>query len=331
MTTPNNEIDLMSWQVGAQSAFATGVAPTKKLMGISDGELAPAIETSEVEEQRGSLAPAYNVTLDKVTGAAKLSGDATYEHLAIFLDSLLGIATPGTTPTFKRDYAAPLTAKPTPRILTLVHGSTEGVYGLVGGIVNEFTLKGESNKRVTFDAGLLGRSVEADTLETLTDSAVNFVHANQMSMYVDLWAGTLGATALTATAFSFELGMNASRALKPGLGSVYPKDVSQKKAAVGSNSLKLALEYEAGQSKAWFDAMISSSAVFKAQVRLKWNISTTQDLQVDFCGWQKETPTAFPDADGIAQLELNLAPLYHDTVANWLKISLTNSTADCLA
>lgn len=328
MTTPNNEIDLMQWQVGNQTAFGTAVDPTVKLLGINEGKLSPEVETSEVSEQRASLVPAFNVTLDKIAGAAKLSGDLMFEQIAWLLDSLLGTATPGVTPNFVRDYAGPTTTKPTSRIMSLVHGSTEGVYGLVGGIVNEMAIKAETNKRATFDASLIGRNVASDALVALTDPAVvNFAHGNQMTLFLDTWAGTMGTTALTATAFSFELGLNAAKALKHGLGTEYPLDVSQKKLGVDGNSLKLALEYTAAQSKAYLDAMLAS-APFKAQVRLKFTLSATKSLQIDFCGWQKEAPEVFTDSDGIAQVELTLAPLYHATVANWLKISLINGIAD---
>ena len=328
MTTPNNEIDLMEWQVGNQTAFDTAVAPTVKLLGIAEGKLSPLVETSEVEEQRGTLIPAFNVTLDKIAGAANLSGDVSFEQIAWVLDSLLGTATPGATPEFQRDYAGPTTTKPTSRMLTLVNGSSEGVYGLIGGIVNEASLKVETNKRATFSSSLLGRNVATDTLATLTDpSVINFAHANQMTLFLDTWAGTMGATPITATAFSFELGLNANKALKHGLGTEDPKDVSQKKLAADGNQLKLALEFEATQSKAWLDAMIGS-APFKAQIRLKFTLSATKSLQIDYCGWQKEAPELFSDSDGIAQVEMTLSPLYHATVANWLKIALVNGIAD---
>lgn len=326
MTTPNNETDLMEVQIGTQSAFATAVTPTAKLMGIQECTLSPGVSSSAVEENRGSLVPAYNVTLDKISGGGKITGDASYEQLGYFLDTTFGQATPSGTPTFTRAYAAPIATKPVSRMLTVVKGSAEGSYGLTGGIGNEFNLKVASNERAKIDQGLIGHSVLAKALATLSDISPKFLHANQMTMFIDAWGGTMGGTALTDTMFSAELAVNMNKALKFGLGSVNPKDTSQKKLAVDGNSLKLAVEFSATQTKAYLTDILASSPL-KLQVRLLFTYDVSNTFQIDFAGWQKEAPEIFPDTDGVASFELNLAPLYHTTLANWLKLTLLNQVA----
>lgn len=331
MTTPNNEIALMEWQIGKQSAFDTAVTPTARLVGISDGSITPKVESSVVEEQRGTLVPAYDVTLDKKSGEAKISGDVTFEQIGYFLDSALGEATPSGTTTYTRDYAGPIGTKPAPRINTLIRGSSEGVYGLIGAVANELTLKCESNKRLTFDCSMLGHSVDELALASpaLADPAVNYAHANQMTMFLDLWSGTMGATAINTSVFSFELGINTSKALKAGLGSLNPIDIIQNKFDPGGNQLKLSMEFEATQSKAWLDAILGSGP-FKAQVKFLWTLDADHVLDIQYTGFTAEAPELFSDADGVAQIELALNPLYHATVANWLKISLKNKVATLL-
>jgi len=330
MTTPkpkNNELALMEWQIGKQSAFDKDVTPTARLVGISDGSIIPKVESSIVEEQRGTLVPAYDVTLDKKSGEAKISGDVNFEQIGYFLDSVLGEATPSGTTKYTRAYAGPIGTKPVPRICTLIRGSSEGVYGLVGAVGNELTLKGETNKRLTFDCSMLGHSVAELALASpaLADPVVNYAHANQMTMFLDNWSGTMGTTPITANAFSFELGINSGKALKSGLGSLNPIDIIQNKFDAGGNQLKLALEFEATQSKAWLDAIIGGP--LKAQVKLVWTLDADHTITVEYAGFTPEAPELFPDADGVAQLDLVLNPLYHTTFANWLKISLVNKVA----
>lgn len=326
MTTPNNEVDLMEVQIGTQSAFATAVTPTAKLMGIGDCKLNPAVDSSAVEENRGSLIPAYNVTLDKIGGGAKITGDASFEQLGYFLDTTFGQATPSGTTTYTRAYAGPIATKPASRMLTVVKGSAEGSYGLTGGVGNEFNFKVASNERAKIDQGLIGHSVVPKALASLLDIAPKFLHANQMTIFINAWGETMGGTALTDTMFSAELAVNMNKAQKYGLGSVNPKAISQKKLAVDGNSLKLAVEFSSAQTKAYLDSILSSSPLM-LQVRLLFTYDVKNTFQIDFAGWQKEAPEIFPDTDGVASFDLNLSPLYHTTLANWLKLTLLNEVA----
>lgn len=326
---PDNEVDLMEWQLGAQVDFATRINPTAKLMVIDGGEVTPGIEMSEVEEQRGTLTPSYNATVDKNSGAAKISGSANYEQLGYFLDSLLGTATPSGTGGYVRLYTGPGT-KPVSKIFTLVKGSAAGTYSCRGAIVNELSLKTETNKRLKFDASLIGHSVASDTLASpaFVDTVVNFLHANQMQLYIDPWSGTIGATLFTPAIFTCDLGLNMNKALKSGIGSVTPIDIKMSKVAAGSNQLKLGLELDTA-SKAYMDAILTanSTGILKLLVRMKYTFDATHALQIDFAGFAPSAP-AFPaDSDGVAQIALTLTPLYNETLATWLKISLTNAVA----
>lgn len=322
----DNELALMQWQIGKQSVIGTAVAPTVKLMGVQDGELTPNVDTSVVEQSRGSLAPAYDATVDKIDGSASIPGTASFEQLAYYLDSMFGEASPGSAPGYSRAYAAPLTALPvSPRMLTAVRGSALDARCLKGALVNELSLKAESNKAVSFEAKLLGHSVEADALESLSDTVVNYIHSNQVAIKLDTWAGTMGATALSPIAYSLDLGLNMNRVLQHGLGSVNPVAHKTNKADPGSNQLKVSMELDS-TSAGYYTSVISPSGItpFKAQIEIAFT-SGSLSLKLQFAGFTAKAPKYVSDADGVATLDFEFSPLYHTTFANWFKATLVNA------
>lgn len=323
---PDNEIDLFQWQIGKQTVFGTAVTPTAKLMGVGEGSLSSGVESSLVEEQRGALTPGYTATVDKGGAEASLSGDVNYEQIGYVLDSLFGTATPSGSSTYTRTYTGP-GSKPTPSIFTLLRGTTLDTRKITGAICNEATFKFEANKRLGFDSKWLGQSVTSGALAVLTDTAVNYAHGNSAQIYIDTWAGTVGTTAITSTAFSGELGLNFNKGLKYGLGSSNPTDHKINKLAGGSNKLKLALELST-ESVAWYNSIITATAApWSAQVRIKFSYDADRSLQIDFAGFADKAPEYVTDADGVAQLEFELTPMYHATLATWVKLILSNKVA----
>jgi hypothetical protein len=325
----DNELDLMQWQIGKQTTFGTKVTPTVKLVGIKDGTITPNVDNAIIEEQRGTLTPGYTSVQNKVSGAAKVSGEAYAEVIGYMLDNLFGPATPSGAGPYVRVYTGP-GAKPAVQPITLVRGSSEGAYCLTGAVLNELNLKSEKNKPLAFDGSFLGQSVEAHALAALTDPAtLNMFHANQVAIKLDTWAGTMGTTALTCTSFSADLGLNFNKALKAGLGSAKPTGVSIKKLDGGGNQLKLGLEFESAQSKGWLDSAIGST-VFQAQVQMLYTISAGVSLKIEYAGFSSKAPEIFKDEDGIATMDFTLNPQYHATLGSWLKITLTNGQATLL-
>ena len=322
----DNELDLMQWQLGTQTVFQTAVAPTAKLMGVEDGEIQALVGTSAVPEQRNSLAPAFNATVDSVTGEGTLSGAANFEQIGYLLDSLLGQATPGVGPGYTRAYTAPLGTKPSPRILTLTKGSSLDARALKGGIVNELTLTAETNARVGYESKLIGHSVETDTLAALSDTAVNYIHSNQVALKFDTWAGTMGGTALTPTAYKMELGLNFNKMVQMGLGSVNPLGHKHKKGEVGSNQLKLAMELDTTSAGYYNSIITATTDPFRAQIQATFT-SGSLIFVVQYAGYAAEAPKYVEDTDGVATLEFVFSPLYHSVFGNWFKASLANAVA----
>lgn len=321
----DNELDLMQWQLGTQTVFATAVTPTAKLMGVEDGEIQALVSTSAVPEQRNSLAPAFTATVDSVTGEATLSGAASFEQIGYQLDSLFGQATPGVGPGYSREYLAPLTTKPTPRILTLTKGSSLDARALKGGIVNELTLTAETNARVGYESKLIGHSVETDTLAALSDTAVNYIHSNQVAITFDTTLA-FGTTPLSPIAYKAELGLNFNKMVQMGLGSVNPYGHKIKKGEVGSNQLKLAMELDA-TSAGYYNSLITATYVpFSAKISLTFTYGALVYI-IYYSGYAAEAPKYVEDTDGVATFEFVFSPLYNSTFGNWLKMTLTNAVA----
>ena len=326
---PDNEVGLMEWQIGKQSVFSTKVTPTVKMVGVSDGTITPDVENTSVEEDRGSLTPTYDVTQDSASGSGKQSLNCYAEMISYALDCLFGQATPSGAGPYVRAYTGP-GSKPTALPITLVRGSSEGSYALTGATLNEIAFKNEKNKKLTADLSWIGCKVEEQALASLGDPAtLNMFHANQLAISIDAWTGTMGGTLLNSTSFSWELGLNFNKGLKTGLGSLNPKGIKNNKLEGGSNQLKLSVEFEADQSKAFLDSMIST-AVFKAQVQLLYTVSENVSLKFEYAGFSSKAPEIFKDDDGVAQMDMVLDPLYHATLGSWLKITLMNGQATTL-
>ena len=324
----DNELALFQWQVGKQTVFATDVAPTAKLMGAQDGEITAPVPSSVVEESRASLAPAYEATVDSQTGEASVPGDANFEQIGYYLDSLFGEATPGAGPGYSRAYAAPLGTKPTPRIMTLLRGSALTKAALKGAICNTLTLTAESNKRMTYEAGFIGHSViTSRALGSLTDIAPNYVHANQAAIKFDTWAGTMGGTSLVPAAYNIEWGFDLAKFVQMSIGSANPVDHKIGKGDAGANQMKVSMELDAN-SAGYYSSVISPSGTtpFKAQIQVTFT-SGSLSLQLQFAGFTPEAPVFVTDQDGVATLEFTFSPLYHPTFANWFKATLLNAVA----
>lgn len=319
-----SEIVLQQLQVGKEvvATRGTAVAPTAKLMKIEECSITPIREVLQPEERRGSLAPAYNSAMLKTTGQGTVKGLVTYEDLPYWLDSLLGEATPsGTASPYTYSYTAPLTAAPTPRIMTMVYGDGTRAWALTGAIVDKLTLSQKYGDVMRFEAELLGYNVAADSLEALSDRTVEEVEPGQIVLKIDSWGGTMGNTAVSAVLFSFELALMNNLANKFHLGSLTPG--GYRVARLGAE-LKLYLEVDA-VTAAYLTSMIGTSPL-QQQVQITAT-SGTKVITLQFAGTVLESPEIYADEDGIVALEYTLSGEYHSTFANYFKASVANAVA----
>lgn len=315
-----SESDLFSFQVGKESVWGSAVDQTAKLMEVDSLEIEPIVESEAHAEIRGTLDPSYNATLNRIAGAASLSGIATYEDLPYWLDSLLGEATPTGTGPYTYTYAGP-GAKPTPRQMTVARGYGTVVKSLVSALANTLTLEWATNAPVMLGVGMFGHSVADDSLDSLSDRAVNPVHSNDATLYIDSWGGTVGSTAYTGVAFNIGLSLDANRTDKPGIGSVTPLSWKQMRGDPGANQLVLRLEFDAA-AETLLDALLTSTDLpFRRLVRITTALDANHSLQVDFAGFSPEAPVLNPDEDGIAVVEFTLNAMNDPNgMGGWLDV-----------
>jgi len=311
-------------QAGTQSAFQTGVTPTIQLRGIEELALRSKNEVVMLEDMTLGLAGPSQAVVAGIGGEGSVKAWCSYEHLAYWLDNLLGQATPSGAGPYTRAYAAPGASAPTPRILSLVKGTSGvGAYVLVGGLLSSMTLRLEQSKPLMLNGDLVGNKMATDTLESLSDVAVNPIMADHMStIHWDAWSGTMGATALDKCYVRMmELKVEPDRSLRPCFGSL-SKDAYAERAWNGS--LRLSLEFNS-TTKTDVDAIIAGTITQK-QVQMVW-ANSTRTFTVQFCGTVKDDVEIFGDDDGVVTAELTLERTYHTTFANWLKMSLVNGSA----
>ena len=324
----DNELDLMQWQIGLQSVFNTAVAPTAKLMGITGGSFKANVEGSHVEEQRGDLTPAYNTTPDKVTGEGDIEYDICFEDICFWLDSFFALSTPSGADPYTRVHTG-AGAKPVSRMNTLVRGSSTYAKALIGAYASTLEISGESNARLKGKTGFVGHSVADDALESLSDRAVNFLHANQTKIYLDVFGGTFGATEVTGQKHSFTLSLDANKSHKMSIGDLNAVEVGQQKGDPGGNQLKVSLAVDT-QSMAFYALQLlttMTTGLWKPLIRIENEISVGLKWTIDFAGWAPEAPEWVVDVDGVASLEFTLSPLYDASLGSWIQSTVINGVA----
>jgi len=312
-------------QVGTQSGgFTTGVAPTVQLRGIEELQLRSKNKVTMLEDMTLGLAGASQAVVGSVGGEGSVKAWMSYEHIGYWLDNLFGQATPSGAGPYTRNYAAPGATAPTPRILSIVKGnSAVGAYQLVGGLLSSMTLRMELEEPLRLQGDLVGNKIAADTLEALSDVAVNPIMASQVaSIKMDAWGGTMGTTTLTACQVRMmELMVQPDRALRPCFGSLTRDSYAER---AWDGSLKLSLEFD-GTSKTDIDAIIGGTLTQK-QVEINF-ADSTRSLKLQFAGTVADDLELFGDDDGVVTAEFTLTRTYHTTFANWFKAVLVNGVA----
>lgn len=319
-------LDLMQVQVGKETTWGTSVTPTAKLMGVTNFMLNPGVKSQVFHDRRGSVAPGYLANVLEVRPDGPLEMLATYEDISYLLDNLLGEATPSGAGPYVRAYSAPLGTLPTPRILTWVYGDATNCYKLAGGLISKLTVKGENGAPMTATADLIGKDVTAGSLAALSDRTVNVAMGDHMALYIDTWGGTIGTTQITNTAYTYELTIDSKRKGDIYLGNLAASSYHEDDGAQGWDvMLKLKMELNAAVA-AQYTALLTSSAVYQRQVRLK-STSGTNIIQFDVAGTSEESPSFGDDRDGVLAFETTLRGTYNSGLANYLKASITNSVS----
>ena len=334
-------LDLMQIQAGTNdSDWGTVMTLTSKLMGISDVEITPEFNAGLLEEIRNSVHPGYVLVKNHVQASAKLSGAVLYEDFPYWLDAALGTATPTLDSEYTRAYTASVDWASTdaqPKIFALGYGanSSDGYIGMPGANLSGLTVKGAWGDPLTFDAEFIGKEAASSdgALAALSDRNVTPTMGHQGSLFVDVGSDAVGTTAVTTTAFSFELSMKPNRSLVTHLGSLTPDNYKHGK---WEGTLKLVLELTSDQVVLFNQQVDPTVTSVNAErvIRLSFAITsdaapfgTPMSLRFDFAGVLLKKPMAWGDADGVATIELEYAGIYNSVLATWLAAQSVNGVS----
>ncbi len=319
---------LIVCQLGKEVTPFTAVAATVRLAELDDYPKVKVDGLSELlMDQAGALNPGSVAVFDGQTCAVTLAGKATYQDLPYHMDALFGVATPSGAGPYVYAYAAHRTTPPTLRRNTIEVGDAIANgpnYKYVGALLNKFSLETKPREPVKYTAEYLAGQATGVTLAALTNRAQTPLHNAHLAsgMFMDTWAGTLGATALTATAQEFKIEWDAKRAMAFLSGDLVPSDHDED---IIEASFSGTFKFNT-TSKALVDELIAL-AITQKQFRLKFGDTVNRIAQFDlpllmtpaFDKWSERNATIMVGIAGKA--------MYHSTFADYCKVSVTNQVA----
>lgn len=333
--------ELLVAYLGQETTWGTeATASWVKLPGITDLSLSPAIEISDFPTLEG-LAPIYNAAVVKDGGEASISGLLNYEDLPRWLNSLLGTdATPvplpnPTTPTSWRwEYAAPhASAVSSPEMFSLYYGTATSGYQLLGAMVNTLEISGSSGEALQLSLGFVGKNVEAEaTAQTATGwiqkRTITLAVASDLSVSIDSYKGTFGATEYACTAYSFSLSLTANRGLIYAMGSIVPCDTYHQRF---DGTLDLTLEFPGDSDYVkddLLDALLAGPTLIQKAIEVNVSSDAQNIIDIKFSGTLMDPPDIFTDSDGISTVDLSFKGTYDSQNGLWCDIDVTNTVPD---
>lgn len=301
---------------------------TAKLMNVSAVDFSPVVNSELFQEVRGSLQQGFNTAIEEVEGMATIEADASYQDIPMYLDSLFDAASPSGANPYVYDYAAPTTALPAPLSRSLHYGQSGAVYVLVGGLITQLDLSGESSKPIKINSKWGGTQVIGGTITALSDRSTSLMMGDQAALYIDAWGGTIGTTQISSHVWSWSLSIKPNRHFNHTLGSLTPiswHDGDEKNK--WSAQLKLSLEFSS-TTKAYLDTLLTASPTsLQKQIRIKYTTGSSAIFQMDFAGTALAAPGVFTDKDGLATYDITLDGTYNSGLGNFLKFSVTNAVS----
>jgi len=317
---------LIKVQLGKEVTAFTPVAATALLAELDDMPKVTLDGLSEVlMDQAGALNPGTVAVFDGAQTQIGWSGKATYQDLPFFMDSLFGVATPSGANPYVYAYAGPLATPPTLRRNTIEFGdaiSGGPNYKIPGCLLNKFSLSTKPREAVNYSVEFLGGQLSTVTMAALSNRTQTPLHNSQASIYIDAWGGTLGATAVTATAQEFTLDYDAKRAMAWLSGDLFPTDHDEDIIAC---TLKGVFKFNA-TSKAYVDELIGN-AIAQRQLRLKFTTGATAIAQFDLPALLTPKIDMWGERNTTIMVSIEAQAMYHATVANYAKVSITNAVS----
>lgn len=319
---------LIVCQLGKEVTAFTPVAATARLAELDDYPKVKVDGSAEIlADQAGALNPGSVAVFDGQMCSVSLAGKATYQDLPYHLDALFGIATPSGAGPYVYAYGAYRTTLPTLRRYTIEVGDAIAGgpnYKYTGALLNKLSLETKPREPVKYTAEYLAGQTTTVTLAALTNRAQTPLHNYHLAggMFMDTWAGTMGSTALTATAQEFKIDFDAKRNLAFMSGDLVPTDHDED---IIEASFSGVFKFNT-TSKALVDELIAL-AITQKQFRLKFGDTVNRIAQFDLPLLMTPTVDKWTERNATIMVGVQGKAMYHSTFADYCKVSVTNQVA----
>jgi len=232
-----------------------------------------------------------------------------YKQFKYWLDGMFGTDSSASP----HDYLAELVPTTAHQTFNLIYGQTGLTYRVNGCIIDTINIQGAINGPVTYDLHLMGKAAQTGSFSVISDdTSVVVAMGSHAKVYVDAAAGTMGATEITTTGFSFNANITCDRKLAWHLGGgLVPDGFREGK---WGGSLKLTMEMTAAMKVIMDAALLQGTSPASKLVEVKLTDTlTTSVLQLRHSGHLLAAPSHFTDTDGVTTVEMTFVPVY-DTV-----------------
>ena len=314
-------------QIGKETTPGTAVAATKTLAGAMI-DFSPELDVKRYRAAGKRLTTTS--VLNKNWVAGKYDGVLSYNELPVFLDGLLGEASPASVGTggYGRTYSLLDVQTATAKTYTLRRGDTTAAQVATQGQFKSFTMQSDRNE-VKMNGTLVGQAIDnagslTSSIPQMTESPVS---GNEVSIYVDSTSGALGTTALGCP-FNFKINIPDLFSEKWCLNRANTSFADTPEIAV-EPTISFDIEFSS-QARALYDAVVLSSLPvrFIRFDALGANIGTGADykIQWDFAAKIRSCKEV-PDVDGVYAYTFEWDVVFNSAWAKAMNVYVVNATA----
>jgi hypothetical protein len=274
-----------------------------------------------LESEIGILSGGYTAIQGYTSVEGSVEAVAFYEDILYYLQGLLGVVNPTGSGPYVYTYQAPISDVPNVAVYTLEYGLPGYAYKFQDALVSSLKISGEAgdDPEIRVEADILAGQFAAGPITNLAVRNVNPITMLHGQLFMDIWAGTMGSTAVNATLIKFELDVNPNRHLK-FFQSRFPSGWGDDG---WEGKLNLQLEYNS-TAQALVTELVTGYV--QRQIELRFTDSPNS-MKIQFAGTLTGEPELWSDRDGNMVVELEFSATYHSTLANWLKVIVTNGVA----
>lgn len=316
---------LITLQMFKEVTWGTGAAATAKWMGVQPlPTFKPYYKMTPLDEQRGTVVPAYLAPLLLQGGEMNMNLHVTYEDLLFLLAGTIqgGVSPTGIGP-YTWNFVPGVGTAWNAQTYTMEYGYDIGTVVANGVTFNKWSIKGEASKQ--WEASVSGFYKTHNQNGTLTgaisDRVVEVVLGPTTALFIDNIGATIGTTAFANTLVTFNV--EGDTGLKPVYtqGSLSPIGFTYDKVAV---KMTLGLLYTSAIKTLLTSQLFGVGGVL---VRLK-STSGAKVAQLDFSGVLSDDPQLYGNKNSAQIIELKLDALYDaGSFAQYYKPQVINNVA----